>query len=157
MLDFDIKIDGHLELFLKDLREETKELKYLDSKKAEVGIFGNKDERTDGKSNADIGFAHEYGTSRIPRRSFLEVPADEFQVAVLDKLTLKTIEVNKELLSKLASMFLDKVKEEFETNGHGSWRPLSEKTERKYNKDRDQLLRDSRQLYKSLGKRVVKK
>jgi hypothetical protein len=38
MLDFDIKIDGHLELFLKDLREETKELKYLDSKKAEVLI-----------------------------------------------------------------------------------------------------------------------
>ncbi|MBO7692674.1 MAG: hypothetical protein J6T10_08620 [Methanobrevibacter sp.] len=156
MLDFDIKIEGHLELFLKDLKEEMKELSYLDSKKAEVGIFGNKDERTDGKSNADIGFYHEYGRG-VPRRSFLEVPADEFQVAVLDKLTLKTIEVNKEFLSKLASMFLDRVKEEFETNGHGSWRPLSKSTKRKYNQDRDQLLRDSRQLYKSLGKRVVNK
>lgn len=154
MLDINMDVQGHLDLFIKDIRNEIKELEYIASKKAEVGIFESKDDRTDGKSNAEIGYAHEYGKG-VPRRSFLEVPADEFQVGVLNRLNTKNIDIDRKLLSKLASMLLEKIKEEFETNGHGSWRPLSENTRRKKNKDRSQLLRDTKQLYRSLSKRVV--
>jgi hypothetical protein len=46
----------------------------LKKSKALIGIFAENDARTDGDSNRRIGYEHEFGTKKVPRRSFLADP-----------------------------------------------------------------------------------
>lgn len=151
-IDFDKDVGSEV---LKMLKGELKTLEKLEDQRSQVGIFESTSSRSDGKSNAEIGYAHEYGIGE-PRRSFLEVPSDEFQISVLDKLKTSDIQIDEKFISKLGSMFLEKVKDEILTNGHGTWLPLSKKTKRKVNQNRRELLRDTMQLYESIEMRVIK-
>lgn len=156
MFDIDIKIRGGLDA-IKELKKEARVIEELASKRADVGIFDSKSDRDDGKSNAEIGIAHEYGVPQrgLPQRSFLRLPiTDGSFESMLDD---TEIDINKNILSQLGRMLLKAVKEEFNTNGRGSWANLSDKTERKQNKNRDQILRDTKQLYKSIDMRIVRK
>lgn len=156
MFDIDIKIRGGLDA-IKELKKEARVIEELASKRADVGVFDSKSDRDDGKSNAEIGVSHEYGVPQrgLPQRSFLRQPIiDGTFESLLDN---TEIEINRSLLSQLGKIFLKAVKEEFNINGKGSWANLSEKTERKQNKNRDQILRDTKQLYKSIDMRVVTK
>lgn len=148
-IDFDKDVGSEV---LKMFKGELKTLEKLEDQRAEVGVF-TEGRRDDGKSNFEIAKAHEYGDIKkhIPQRSFLAQPlVDGSYESMLGK---ENIKVDLRLISKLASVFLKAVKEEFKTNGHGEWAPLSPKTERKKNKNRSQLLRDTRQLYKALNKK----
>lgn len=156
MLDINIDIRGQIDV-VKELTKEVASITSLVSKEAQVGIFEDRSDRDDGKSNAEIGVAHEFGVPQrgLPQRSFLRQPIiDGSFESMLDN---KEIEINKNLLSELATMYLKAVKEEFESNGKGAWMTLSDSTSRRKNKNRDEILRDTKQLYKSLSKRVVKK
>lgn len=45
---------------------------------ARVGVLGDKNNRENGsETNATIGAAHEYGTSKLPVRSFLRMPIND--------------------------------------------------------------------------------
>lgn len=56
-----------LDKLLKALKQKPPSIK--------VGILGDKTIRDgDGPNNATIGAAHEFGTSRLPQRSFLRIP-----------------------------------------------------------------------------------
>lgn len=156
MLDINLDIKGDLDT-IKELAKEVKAISNLVSKEAQVGIFESKSDRDDGKSNAEIGVAHEFGVPQkgLPQRSFLRQPAIDGSFQAL--LNNKDIELDGKLLSNLATTYLKSVKEEFESNGKGTWVELSDNTSRKKNKNRDQILRDTKQLYKSLSKRIVKK
>ena len=156
MLDINLDIKGDLDT-INELAKEVKALSNLVSKEAQVGIFEGKSDRDDGKSNAEIGLAHEFGVPQkgLPQRSFLRQPVIDGSFQAL--LNNKDIELDGKLLSELATTYLKSVKEEFESNGKGAWAGLSDSTSRKKNKNRDQILRDTKQLYKSLSKRVVKK
>lgn len=156
MLDINLDIKGDLDT-INELAKEVKALSNLVSKEAQIGIFEGKSDRDDGKSNAEIGVAHEFGVPQkgLPQRSFLRQPAIDGSFQAL--LNNKDIELDGKLLSELATTYLKAVKEEFESNGKGAWSELSDNTSRKKNKNKDQILRDTKQLYKSLSKRVVKK
>lgn len=156
MLDIGLDIKGDLDA-LKDLEKEVKALNNLVSKEAQIGIFEGRSDRDDGKSNAEIGLAHEFGVPQkgLPQRSFLRQPIiDGSFESLVDN---KDIELDGNFLSELATIYLKSVKDEFESNGKGTWPELSNSTSRRKNKNRDQILRDTKQLYKSLSKRIIKK
>lgn len=148
-IDFDKDVGSEV---LRMFRGELKTLENLEDQRAEVGVFVEST-RDDGKSNIDIAIAHEYGEleNNLPQRSFLAQPlVDGTYESMLGK---EHIKIDSKLISKLASIFLKAVKEEFKTNGQGEWQPLSPRTKRVKNKNRNQLLRDTRQLYNAIEKR----
>ncbi|MBO4695592.1 MAG: hypothetical protein J5656_06755 [Clostridia bacterium] len=153
MLDLSIDFDKDAgSKVLRIFRGELRILENLLDRRAEVGVFAEST-RDDGKSNVDIAIAHEYGVpdNNIPQRSFLAQPlVDGTYESMLEK---EHIKINSKTISKLASIFLKAVKEEFKTNGQGEWQPLSPRTKRKRNKNRSQLLRDTTQLYNAIEKR----
>ena len=153
MLDLSIDFDKDAgSKVLRIFRGELRILENLLDRRAEVGVFAEST-RDDGKSNVDIAIAHEYGVpdNNIPQRSFLAQPlVDGTYESMLEK---EHIKINSKTISKLASIFLKAVKEEFKTNGQGEWQPLSPRTKRKRNKNRRQLLRDTTQLYNAIEKR----
>lgn len=160
MFDINIDVGGSTDI-LKILKEDLKDILSLSSKRADVGIFEENDLRSDpvsgGKSNVEIGYAHEFGKGKVPKRSFLLKPiADGTIEQAIEK---EKLDVDKNLLSRVASIVLDKVKEEIDTNGHGTYPPLTDSgyKRRVSNKNREELLRDTRQLYESIDKRVVSK
>ena len=156
MFDIDINIRGDEDI-AKELRRDIKQLSSLLSKRADVGIFESKTDRDDGKTNAEIGLAHEFGVpqNNLPQRSFLRQPIIDGSFEAM--LNEREIKMNKNILSQIAKIFLKAVKEEFKSNGRGFWASLSDKTSRRENKNRDQILRDTKQLYESLEMRVVDK
>jgi phage gpG-like protein len=120
---------------------------------ARVGILGEKANRTEGKTtltfdevrslskprkggnvptNAEIGAAHEFGTSRLPARSFLRVPlADRLQKEMessgaLDKAVLAEVIRSGSVvpwLKKVAVLAEGIVADAFATGGFGKWKP----------------------------------
>ena len=132
---------------------------------AKLGIFGDKNKRDDktGKTNADIGAAHEFGvlTKKLPRRSFL-----------LDPLTIKGKELTKKIgqiidkyineenginkILELVGIYGESiVQEAFESGGFGAWQPIKETTANK--KGSSQILIDSSQLRRSVISKVEKR
>lgn len=164
---WDVTIDtvGDIDI-TKEIKEDINTLKFLEKKKALVGVFDSKKGRDDGKSNATLGYYHEFGTYQVhpqgglvvkmPARPFLRLPiADGSFQALIDE---KEIELTKTLLKEIALRFLDAVKREFLSgNGHGFWKELSPNTSRRKNKNRTELLRDTEQLYNALDMKVVGK
>lgn len=104
-----------------------------------VGILGSKaSAQHDGessKTNAEIGTFHEFGTKKLPRRSFLEdslklkLKFNDSQFADMRKKLFKEMFIKKkpvEFLQDLGVKCLEIIEEGFETNGFGMWQPLSD-------------------------------
>lgn len=107
-----------------------------------VGVIGAKGkgshDKASGLSNADIGTFHEFGTEKMPRRSFLE---DSLKFKLKDFNTEKFRAIRKALfkwffdkkapqnfLNVLGAKCLEYIEEGFATNGFGLWKPLASST-----------------------------
>lgn len=91
-----------------------------------VGIIGKENMRDDGeKSNAEIGFIHEFGDKTHPMRSFLRMPV---LLKLKDKIEKNKVSKDGEIdfkftmyqIGLLAESVID---EAFETSGFGLWKP----------------------------------
>lgn len=121
-----------------------------------VGILGDKNART-GKgvnSNAVVGAAHEFGTTKLPRRSFLRMPIAERFKDYLDKSSAFDEDVVKKVIrSKSIVAWLQKVgivaettiADAFATGGFGRW-----KTSNMKHKKVQQTLVETQQLRNSI-------
>ncbi len=129
-----------------------------------VGILGAKGsavhegEGSQGPTVAEVGAAHEYGTTTLPQRSFLRVPlADNFNKALkasglLDKDTLKEVIATGTLipwLKKGAIVAEGVVLEAFDTAGNGEWPPSNMQHKKVH-----QTLIETRQLVSSITAEV---
>lgn len=120
-----------------------------------VGILGSKATAThdskSGKTTAEIGTYHEfggkskYGKEQPPRRSFLEdslkfkINFDSQQMQQIKKDMFKYVfqdKTPKKFLASLGGECLRAIKEAFETNGFGKWKPLAslKTVEKRYEK-----------------------
>lgn len=149
--DVTFKIDG--------LEKLLKALKMAKPPVIRIGILGSKNART-GKasSNATVGAAHEFGTSKLPMRSFLRMPLS-FE---LPKAIKKSGAIDKDVLNdvlkegtflpwlkKIAILAERTVAEAFETSGFGQWRP-SNMTHKKVH----QTLVETQQLRNSITSEI---
>jgi phage gpG-like protein len=123
--------------------------------KMRVGIFKNS--RTDGGNNASIGAEHEFGSARVPQRSWLRVPLQDFMPSKLDqfqefkdedlKQVIKTgsFQIMMKLLGELAVKI---IKEGFETGGFGKWKRWKDPH---YKNRTGKILLDTKQLKESVS------
>ena len=134
-------------------------LKAMKSKSvtAKIGILGQKDSRTTTEkngttSNATVGAAHEFGTSKLPQRSFLRMPIAEMlpkkleEAGALDENALKQVMKNGfgNYVEKIAILGVATVLEAFDTGGYGTWKPSDmERKKVKQTLVETQQLRDS--------------
>jgi hypothetical protein len=119
----ELKMEG-LEKFLKALKSKPPV--------ARIGILGG-GTREEGKlTNAEVGAAHEFGTSKLPVRSFLRMPiADQLpkrlqNLGAVSKDTLKKVVQEKTLipwLERIAIEGVATVNTAFDTRGFGAWIP----------------------------------
>ncbi len=160
MPNANVRIDYNIE-GLERIRGNLEESKLT----AKLGIFGDKNKRDDntGRTNADIGAAHEFGvlTKKLPRRSFL-----------LDPLTIKGKELTKKV-GQIIDRYIDEengietilelvgiygesiVQEAFETGGFGAWQPIKEATANR--KGSSQILIHKSELRRSVISKVEKR
>jgi hypothetical protein len=126
-----------------------------------VGILGAGKSRKKGatQSNAEIGARHEYGTSKMPIRSFLRVPLTEQlegyieRAGGFDEMALKEVFAQKSIkpyVNKIAITAEQVVQDAFNTGGFGAWKPSDMR--RKKNK---QTLVETQQLRNSVTSEVV--
>jgi len=115
-----------------------------------VGILKDNNSRTDGRTNAEIGSIHEFGSldGKIPMRSFLRMPLYEW----LGK-EIKNIQKQKDLnIEEVAEQIgiaaVAVITDAFATNGFGTW-------EKCKTKDED-ILVDTGQLRDSISYEVEK-
>lgn len=116
-----------------------KQMESVLSKTVKVGLPADKvggQVYGDGVTVLQIGAQHEYGTSRMPARSFLRMPFDikrdpirkfiesEFKV-VFDQKRSAT-----DALERVGLYATNISKEAFRSNGFGQWAPLAETTKR---------------------------
>lgn len=94
-----------------------------------VGILGKHFSRADGKlTNAEIGAVHEFGTDKVPQRSFLRYPIDEFmgeEIKKLDKIKKIGPDMLEKLTYKIGAISKSIVQEGFTNNGFGTWEPTN--------------------------------
>lgn len=128
---------------------------------ARVGILGGSI-REDGKTNAQIGAAHEFGTTKLPERSFLRFPISERMRPELEASGLFTSEAIENIaaqgslvpvVQKLAIVAEGIVADAFDTGGFGRWAPLAASTLEK--KRVHQILVETQQLRNSITSEVV--
>lgn len=130
-----------------------------------VGILGAKSSRVpkEGEkkipSNAEVGAAHEFGTSTIPQRSFLRVPITENLQKEMESAQLLDKDVFNEVvksgsvapwLRKVAISAEACVSDAFDTGGGGKWPPWKQG----YSNTSGQLLVDTTQLRGSITSEV---
>lgn len=127
-----------------------------------VGIMGRKNNRNDGsgQTNADIGFIHEFGTSKIPKRSFLRFPlffkSSRILKEIAQDVTVKNlgkgdmIQILKDLGIACERAILDA----FGTGGWGYWQRNAPSTIKR--KGSAQPLIDLGFLRKSISSEVTK-
>lgn len=104
--------------------------------RARVGVLGSKvtrgTDKSAGLNNATIGAMHEFGTSKLPVRSFLRVPisdnlenrmesAGAFNKEELDEVVKTASFVP--WLKKVAILAEGIVADAFSSNGFGKWKP----------------------------------
>lgn len=129
---------------------------------ARVGILADKNSRAGGSTatNAAIGAAHEFGTDKMPQRSFLRVPIAEHLAkkmedsGALDESTLKEVIKSGSAVTwvkKIAVIAEGIVAEAFATGGFGKWPGW--KNPNYKNKD-NRLLVDTGQLRDSITSEV---
>lgn len=139
-----------------------------DTPRARVGILGDKTVRganeqgetktQTGPTNAMIGAAHEYGTSKIPQRSFLRLPISMELSGRLEDAGLTSKDTLKEViktgsvipwLKKVAVAAENIVLDAFDNGGFGLWLP-SDMTRKKNH----QTLVETQQLRNSITSEV---
>ncbi len=112
----------------------------------------------DDSRNATVGAYHEFGTSRLPARSFLRVPLmtmmkkkiDDDLKFSRDELDAMVKEGNLKILSQeIGQLALEVVHEAFDTNGFGQWPP--DKPSTIEHKHSDQVLVETGQLRDSIS------
>jgi hypothetical protein len=153
--DTEMKIDG-LEHLLKALKNKPPTIR--------VGILGSGNARDSqgGATNDFIGMQHEFGSVRVPKRSFLREPlADNIGKAMessgaLDadilKQAIKTGSV-KPWCDKIAVLAEGIVLEAFDSGGYGKWKALKPSTLR--DKKNAQILVETGQLRNSITSEVI--
>lgn len=131
---------------------------------ARIGVLGDKSARDASKggklnpTNAEIGAAHEFGTEKLPQRSFLRVPISEHlekkmeEAGAFDADVLSDAIKSKTLvpyMKKIAVLGESIVQEAFDTGGFGKW-PESDMTRKKNH----QTLVETKQLRDSITSEV---
>lgn len=105
-------------------------------------------------TNASIGAAHEFGTSKLPQRSFLRVPiADKLPKEMVDAGLLERNTVMEVIKTKTVVPWLKKVMilcegivaDAFDSGGFGKWKPSNMN-----NKKNKQTLVETQQLRNSI-------
>lgn len=148
--DLTFNIDG-LDKVIKALKKKPPLIK--------VGILGDKNQRTDSKlTNAQVGATHEFGTHRLPQRSFLRMPLGEhlmpalensgaFDQGVLDDVVKSG---SMEAWSKnVAAVAEGVVLDAFDSGGFGAWIPSDMRF-----KNNHQTLVETQQLRNSITSEV---
>lgn len=145
----ELKIDG-LNKLVKALKANPPQVR--------VGILGNSDGRSGSfASNATIGAAHEFGTSRLPMRSFLRIPLTYYLEKELQNSgaftedAMKSVIAQKSLLpwvEKMGIIAVGIVLDAFDTGGTGTWAPLMPATMAR--KKIKQILVETQQLRNSV-------
>lgn len=159
-----------------DIKGLNKILKMLKSDKppvCRVGILGSRDSRSvvaarlkekglinrGTLTNATIGAAHEFGTTKIPRRSFLRVPlTDHLQKqiensgAFKDDVLKEVVKIGtiKPWLQKIGIIAENIVQAAFDTGGDGRWPAHAQG----YTNATGKLLIDTQQLRNSITSEV---
>ena len=127
---------------------------------ARVGILGSNPREGGGPTNADIGAAHEFGTTTIPQRSFLRMPISEGlqgemeSSGALDKDVLANVIKSGSVvpwLKKVSKLALNLVFDAFDTEGNGKWPAWKIPG---YTNNTGQLLLDTQQLRNSITDEV---
>jgi phage gpG-like protein len=125
-----------------------------------VGILGDT-ARNKGKSNAEVGAAHEFGTSKLPIRSFLRMPLTDYlnkyldDSGAFDKNSLNKVVKNGSLIpwmEKVAVVAENVVMDAFDTKGFGKWPSWKNPN---YMNNTGQVLVDTQQLRNSITSEVV--
>lgn len=150
-----LKIDG-LNSIIKALSGKKHKIKVgilgSDSARGEGSSSGQK--KSKGPNNAEIGAAHEFGTEKLPERSFLRVPiANDLPVrlkelGLSDKDTLKKIIETKTFLpwlKKISILAESVVLESFDSGGNGKWK----QSDMRYKKNKQTLV-ETQQLRNSI-------
>lgn len=148
------------ELNTKNLDQIMKALKDKMSS-ARVGILGGKSIRGGGNSstNASIGAVHEFGSEKMPMRSFLRVPITEHLQKELensgafsaDELAIVVKEASmRPWLVRVAAIAEQIVRDAFDTGGFGKWPRWS----KGYQSNTGQILVDTQQLRNSITSEV---
>lgn len=142
-----------------------------------VGIMGSKASAQHGKdniTNVEVGTFHEFGTSRMPQRSFLFKPLMERlqfsnpEMAFLKSAVFRQFFVKNtplKFFQDLGAKALDVVEDAFNTNGFGEWEPLTVRTEKQFSKARKrnikkngyQILTDTGRLRRSITFKIKKR
>lgn len=139
------------------------------SARVQVGIVGgsvrenvNHPGSTDsGVTNAEVGAAHEYGTSTLPQRSFLRIPlADNLMRELVKSGAFQKDSLNAVIrqrsfmpwLQKLAVVGESIVLGAFDTGGYGKWIPSDMSRKKNH-----QTLIETGQLRNSISTRIVGK
>lgn len=122
----------------------------------DVGIMGKKVNREGGgQTNAEIGFIHEFGTSKIPKRSFLRMPLFTKTEQILEQVreagALKKLGAGKvvEVLSDLGIACEAAIGDAFDSGGFGDWAENAPSTIRR--KKSSSPLIDTGQLRRSIA------
>ena len=149
-LEFNIK---GLESILKALKGEMPT--------ARVGILGSKTNRNKNTvTNATVGAAHEFGTDKLPVRSFLRVPITEHlqgeieKSGALDKEALAEVVRSgsvKIWLEKITGLAENIVLGAFSSGGYGKWPAWKTPG---YENNTGQILVDTQQLRNSITSEV---
>lgn len=152
----------------KDFGDDTMDLSGLDNlikalkdskPVGRIGILGDGAAREGEVSNAEIGLAHEFGTERLPMRSFLRMPLSTElykRLAVkgaFDKQAKKDILKQGSIVPWLKKVMITAeaiVLEAFSTTGFGMWKPSNMKY-----KQNKQTLVETQQLRDSITSEVV--
>lgn len=129
-----------------------------------VGILAGKNARSGGISNATIGAAHEFGTTIIPRRSFLRMPIYKEMPKELKKLgAFNEKDINQiikksslmDFANKIGVLAVSIILKAFDSGGFGIWKELSPITLEK--KKIKQILVETHQLRDSITYDVRKR
>jgi len=90
----------------------------------------------DGQSIIDVGAQHEYGTNKVPMRSFLRMPfevkKDEMGSFIQSQFrrVLEKKKPAKDAMELIGIQATNISKEAFRSNGFGNWAPLAERTKK---------------------------
>jgi phage gpG-like protein len=141
----------------KGLDQIIKALKHIPQ--IRVGILGAGARSGSELDNATLGAFHEFGTTTMPRRSFLKEPITDNldkrlqESGALDKNTFKEVIKTGKLLDfamKVAAIAEGIVVEAFHTNGFGKWKSWSGS----YRSKTGNILVDTTQLKNSITSEV---
>lgn len=129
---------------------------------AQVGILGDTASRSGtGPNNAEVGAAHEFGTSELPIRSFLRVPLTDKLNDAVEQSGAFNEDVLKEVIAsgsalgwmeKIAAIAEGVVIDAFGSNGFGKWAPWKNG----YSSTTGNILVETGQLERSITHKVTK-